>query len=277
MTFSRFRILVIGLLAVSACRFPPPTHPESSQNNTPAGKELPKNSPEELQRQINELKADQQSANEDIDQKVRSVQDKADIIQHDFEQDQKKNESIHSDFDGRLAALEKKMGEMDGRASVQSPVATPSAGITAPGTSSTQPYVSSSLVPEKNVSTNSEQQYQAILDSLLEQKDYDRAIRDFKTFMQKYPEDPLKANAQYWIAEAHFSKKDYAKAITEFQKVIDQYPGSSKKCDSLLKQGMAFSNMKDKDNAKLFLTETKNQCSGTEIGQKATKLLQNIK
>lgn len=270
---------MVGLLAVSACRFPPPTRPESSQN-TPAGKELPKNSPEELQRQINEIKADQQSGNDDLDQKLRALQDKIDVLAHDVEQDRKKNEMAQQDLDGRLVTIEKKISEVGSSSGIPNTGTNPSANtatLPVPSTNTASPLPSSSLVPERNVATTSEQQYQQILDSFLEQKDYDRAIRDFKTFMQKYPNDPLKANAQYWIAEGYFIKKDYAKAITEFQKVLDQYPASSKKCDSLLKQGMSFSNMKDTSNAKLFLNETKDQCKGTEIASKADKLLRTIK
>lgn len=214
--------------------------------------------------QIQELKADHQSVTEDWDEKLRALQDKIDILQHDVEEDKKKNEKINQDMDARLAQLEKRSTEV--------PVAS------APSTSvSTAVAPESSITPEKNVSSPVEQDYQTILDSLLEEKNYDRSIKDFKKFIQKHPNDPLVSNAQYWIAESYYSKADYPKAITEFQKVLDQYPNSTKRCDALLKQGMAFSNMKDQSNAKLFLIEAKEQCTGNSASQKAEKLLKDFR
>lgn len=265
------KLLVLGTLVACACRFPEPTRVGSSERSPSSGSQgsfststPSRNSdkPEDLQTQVQHLKADQQSQQEDWDQKLRTLQDKIDILEHNVQEDQRRTEKMNQDLDHRLLDLEKK-------STLQTTT------LIAPTTTApvVQPRPSDPVTPEKNYANSMEQEYQSILDSFLEEKAYDRAIKDFKKFMIKYPNEQLTSNAQYWIGEGYYSKGDYPKAITEFQKVIDQYPNSSKKCDTLLKQGMAFSNMKDKSNAKLFLKETIDQCPNTEASKKASKLL----
>lgn len=256
-------------LVACACKFPEPTRIGSSERSPSSGSgsfttSTPtKNTPPTIQ----ELKADQQSALEDMDQKLRTLQDKIDILEHNVQEDKARTEKINQDLDRRLIEIEKR--------NAQSPIAiapAPASGPTLVAPSSNKP-TENQTGGEKNFATPVEQEYQTILDSFLEQKAYDAAIKDFKKFVQKYPNEQLTSNAQYWIGEGYYSKKDYPKAITELQKVIDQYPNSTKRCDALLKQGMAFSNMKDHSNSKLFLKETIDQCPGTESAKKASKLL----
>lgn len=269
-------MFVVGLLAITACKFPQPTRPENSgrnsSNSSSAKEEVQGSSnPKDLQKQLQELKADQVSTNEDWDQKLRSLQDKIDILEHNYQETKRQDEKIHQDIDQRLMAIEKRGIEPTHVSSAPAAAPATAAVVTAP--KSTGGEITGGVTPEKNIASPTEQQYQTILDTFLEQKNYNQAIRDFKKFIQNNPKDPLAGNAQYWIGEGYYSKSDWPKAITEFQKVIDNYPNSTKKCDTLLKQGMAFANMKDPSNAKLFLKETVDQCPGTVAADKAKKLL----
>jgi len=262
------------LLASSACRIPGPTRPEDNDrgSSSSTASEPRGTSPDGLQKQIQEIRADYQSTNEDLDQKLRALQDKIDILEHNFQESQKQNEKIHQDIDQRLMGIEKKGNETAAAVSQSVTTAAPAATSTiTPSTSSSTPPAG--ISSEKSIASPTEQQYQTILDTFMEEKNYDKSIKEFKKFIQNHPKDPLAGNAQYWIGEGYYAKADYPKAITEFQKVIDNYPNSTKKCDTLLKQGMAFSNMKDPSNAKLFLKETIDQCSGTTAAEKAKKLL----
>jgi tol-pal system protein YbgF len=257
---------VLSVLLGIACNFPEPTRIETggSRNNSSGQKEAPPATPAELQRQVQELKADHQSTAEDWDQKLRALQDKIDILEHNFQEEQKKSEKINQDVDRRLADIEKR--------TFQAPPAT-SPAVVVPAPEAARTVETPGLTSEKIFASPIEQQYQTILDMFLEQKNYDQSIKEFKKFIQAHPKDSLSGNAQYWIGEGYYAKADYPKAITEFQKVIDNYPNNTKKCDTLLKQGMAFTNMKDPSNAKLFYKETVSQCPGTEASKKAGKLL----
>lgn len=269
------KLLVLVTLVACACKFPEPTRIGSSERSPSSGSgfttsspnEKKSDKPQDLQTQVQELRADHQSSAEDWDQKFRTLQDKIDILEHNVQEEQKRNEKITQDIDRRLLDLEKKNSSV-----IPSTAPVASAPVAVAPTFIKQGE-GTTTGGEKNFASPIEQEYQTILDTFLEQKAYDSAIKDFKKFVQKYPNEQLTSNAQYWIGEGYYSKKDYPKAITEFQKVIDQYPNSTKRCDALLKQGMSFSNMKDNSNSKLFLKETIDQCPGTDAAKKASKLL----
>lgn len=77
----------------------------------------------------------------------------------------------------------------------------------------------------------------------------------FSEFLAKWKDDPLAANAQYWLGESFYAEKKYREAIFEFQKVRDLYPKSDKSSDALVKIAFAFAALGLVDDAKLFLEE----------------------
>ncbi len=85
--------------------------------------------------------------------------------------------------------------------------------------------------------------------------DFNTARKGFKNFIKQYPKSKNADNAQFWIGETYYREKWYEKAILEYQKVIETYPKGNKVKASLLKQGFAFSNLGDKANARLILSE----------------------
>lgn len=74
-------------------------------------------------------------------------------------------------------------------------------------------------------------------------------IRLFRDFLQKYPNGPYAANAEYWIGECLYSQGKYQDALSEFQAVNTSYPGHHKNADALLKAGITMSKMGDKEGA----------------------------
>lgn len=84
---------------------------------------------------------------------------------------------------------------------------------------------------------------------------YDTARELFQSFLNEFPKDENADNAQFWIGEVYYREKWYEKAILEYQKVLERYPKGNKVRGALLKQGFAFLNLGDKDNAKLILRE----------------------
>jgi len=84
---------------------------------------------------------------------------------------------------------------------------------------------------------------------------YEEARRLFQAFVQRYPKSEKADSARFWIGEVYYRDKWYEKAILEYQKVIEDHPKGNKVPSALLKQGFAFSNLGDTDNAKLILRE----------------------
>jgi tol-pal system protein YbgF len=79
------------------------------------------------------------------------------------------------------------------------------------------------------------------------------ALQRFSDFIKEHPDNPLAANAQYWMGESAMSLKDYEKAIVYFQEVVDKYPKSDRAAKALLRQADAFGATGDKKTSTILL------------------------
>lgn len=106
---------------------------------------------------------------------------------------------------------------------------------------------------ENGDGTNKEALYAAAYELFQEGK-YDQARSEFQNFLKQFPDvTEYSGNAQFWIAECYYFEKKYENAILEYEKVINNYPGGNKVPHALLKEGISFLNIGDKDSAKLVL------------------------
>ena len=86
-------------------------------------------------------------------------------------------------------------------------------------------------------------------------EDYGGARGAFETLLKKFPQSDQADNAQFWIGETYYRENWYEKAILEYQKVIENYPKGNKVPAALLKQGMAFTELGDNENARLIFKD----------------------
>src|SRR5260221_11090933 len=84
---------------------------------------------------------------------------------------------------------------------------------------------------------------------LLRQADYPGAEEALRSFVQRYPNDPLAGNAEYWLGETYYVRKDYNNAAATFAEGYRKYPQSGKAADNLLKLGMSLGNVGQKKEA----------------------------
>jgi len=75
----------------------------------------------------------------------------------------------------------------------------------------------------------------------------------FEKFLSAYGKSEYGDNAQFWIGECYYFEKDYERAILEYEKVITNYPKGNKVANALLKQGLAFLELGDKNSSRLLL------------------------
>lgn len=92
------------------------------------------------------------------------------------------------------------------------------------------------------------QNYEAAYGYLLQQN-YPAAERAFEDFLQRYPEDALAGNAQYWLGESLYVRGQYKAAASAFLKGYQAYGDSAKAPDSLLKLAMSLDRLGQKDAA----------------------------
>jgi tol-pal system protein YbgF len=106
--------------------------------------------------------------------------------------------------------------------------------------------------------------------------EYEKARESFQAFLKQYAKSENADNAQFWLGEIYYREKWYEKAILEYQKVIEGYPKGNKVVSALLKQGFAFLNLGDKDNARLILKELVRKYPDSSEAKIATTKLENL-
>lgn len=112
--------------------------------------------------------------------------------------------------------------------------------------------------------------------ALYKNSDYDKAISDFNSFADQYPNNDLADNALYWAGECYYARKNYSAAIVAFKKVVTRYPEGSKIPDAFLKTGYAYLAMGDKENARMFLKKVIKNFPFSPAGSKAEEMLSKI-
>ncbi|MBI2152562.1 MAG: tol-pal system protein YbgF [Candidatus Rokubacteria bacterium] len=81
-------------------------------------------------------------------------------------------------------------------------------------------------------------------------REHGQAVLEFTDFITRYPQHPLVANAQFWIAEAYYLQRDYRQALAEYEKVAERNSKSSKAPDALLKIGLCLRALNDPARAR---------------------------
>ena len=112
---------------------------------------------------------------------------------------------------------------------------------------------------------------------LLKAGDVVTAREQFTKFLEQNPKHELAANAHYWIGETYYSEKNYESAILSYQEVIKNYPGKEKVVAAMLKQAMAFNEIKDAKSAKFVLKKLVEKFPKSEEAKKAKAMLKEIK
>ena len=81
------------------------------------------------------------------------------------------------------------------------------------------------------------------------QQDYGAAENAFRTFLQRYPQDKLASNAQYWLGESYYVRGQYGKAAKAFLDGYRAHRKGIKAPDSLLKLAMSLARLGEKEQA----------------------------
>jgi tol-pal system protein YbgF len=96
-----------------------------------------------------------------------------------------------------------------------------------------------------------EAMYQAAYSDYLAGR-FDLARTTFTEYLKRFPDTEVSDNAQYWVGECLYATGDFAGAIAEFEKVSREHPKGDKVPAALLKTGIAYSRLKNMDEAKRY-------------------------
>ncbi|WP_270694017.1 MULTISPECIES: tol-pal system protein YbgF [unclassified Aeromonas] len=129
-----------------------------------------------------------------------------------------------------------------------------------------------------NYSTNQDenQAYDAAVNMVLKEKNYDKAIPAFQGFIKQYPNSGYVPNAHYWLGQLLFNKGDRAGASAQFSTVANKYSKSPKRADALLKLGMLAQLDGKKAEAKTFYEQVIKGYPNTSPAQLARQSLAKL-
>lgn len=171
-----------------------------------------------LERRVNRI-TDLTLQLDDVRRENRELRGRIESLGHEIEQLKRKQRDLYMDIDQRLSGASGAAGASSG-----------AARAAASGT----PDASSATADRAQV----EAEYQAAYELLSpQQRRYREAAKAFDAFLNKYPQDPLAANAQYWLGEAHYVSQSNAEALQAFEQVIEKFPTSQKAPGALFKIG----------------------------------------
>jgi len=204
---------------------------------------------------------------EEMSEETRILSGRLEELEHSIQQEQRKAAELEQKREERLERLEQQLDQnseqiqgMQQYLNLES-TKTPMAVVT-PG------------VPVKKPLTEDEIYRSA--KQAFDQGDSEAARRGFQEFIKRYPKSKNADNAQFWIGEIYYREKWYEKAILEYQNVIEKYPQGNKVPAALLKQGLAFSSIGDKANAKLILEELNRKYPKSNEAKVAAETLKTL-
>jgi len=94
--------------------------------------------------------------------------------------------------------------------------------------------------------------YQAAVDLVLVNKDYNQAITAFEAFIIDYPQSEYLANSHYWLGQLLYQQGKRKEARIAFLTVSEKFPESGKRADSLFKIGVIDEYLGELGTAKNF-------------------------
>jgi tol-pal system protein YbgF len=88
------------------------------------------------------------------------------------------------------------------------------------------------------LNTNEQDTYQNAVNLILKDRDYEKAVPAFRSFLARFPTSEFTANAHYWLGQLLYNQQNYSDAKVQFTQVANRFGDSPKRSDSLLKLGL---------------------------------------
>ena len=221
---------------------------------------------------------------EQLQAEVQKLTGKVEEQAYRIDELKKHQSTMYSDFDERLQSIENKANGIDqpvaenpaesanfGDAEIQggeSPAPASEDESSQIGKQATNPKPDAAL----QVSGAEKEEYQQAYNEL-RNGHTDQSIEQFIAYLNKYPTGVYANNAQYWLGEAYRVKQDNNAARKAFNDVIEKYPNGIKVPDALLKLGYIEVEQKNPAKAREYLTRVTVEYPNTRAALLAEKKL----
>ncbi len=212
---------------------------------------------------------------------VQQLQGQLEELQHQMQTLEDKNKVQYGDLDSRLGRLEggntgTGAAAINGAQAQSGQPAAPASSAAAPKNSTAaQPGAGQSAAAGGADPAAAQAAYDVAFKAI-RAGNYVEASRDFRSFIQQYPNHPLAPNAWYWLGESYYATTNYPVALESFQRLLSQFPQSDKAPDALLKVGYSQLELKQNDAAKVTLTKVTTQYPGSKAASLAQERLQRL-
>ncbi|HEX8778350.1 MAG TPA: tol-pal system protein YbgF [Rhodanobacter sp.] len=216
---------------------------------------------------------------------LRDMQGQIEELQHQLQQLQDKSKDQYIDLDSRLGRLEaasKGAAPASGSSAPGAPAAAAATGAAATAGSAASATPAARATPAKGgkpLSAADNAAAQAAYDAAfktLRGGDYVGASREFRKFIEQYPDHPLTPNAFYWLGESYYVTTNYKVALEAFQHLLAQFPQSEKAPDALLKVGYCQLELKQAPAAKATLESVVSKYPSSKAASLAKERLRRI-
>jgi tol-pal system protein YbgF len=214
-----------------------------------------------------------------LQSQVQQLQGQIEELQHQLQTLDDKNKAQYTDLDARLGRLEggnagaAAAAGNNPQAQAGNPAAAASAAPVASNTAS-QPATAGSSAAAGDPAAA-----QAAYDvafKAIRAGNYVEASREFRSFIQQYPNHALAPNAWYWLGESYYATTNYPVALESFQQLLSQFPQSDKAPDALLTVGYSQLELKQTAAAKATLTKVTTKYPGSKVASLAQERLQRL-
>jgi tol-pal system protein YbgF len=213
-----------------------------------------------------------------LQSQLQQMQGQIEELQHQLQEANDKNKSQATDFDSRLGRLESGAGAASANAGNANPNTAPAANAATPPPAVTPPAAAGKGAAGA-AAVKSDATAQAAYDDAfksLRAGDYVKSSRDFRNFIQQYPDSSLLPNAFYWLGESYYATSNYQVAMEAFQRLVSQFPQSEKVPDALLKVGYSQIELKQVDAGKATLKNVTAKYPGSKAAGLAQERLRRL-
>jgi tol-pal system protein YbgF len=157
-----------------------------------------------------------------LQQELAKLRGMIEQVTNDVATLQKRNRDLYSDMDARIRKLEPTSVTVDGKSA--------------------------------QIDRDEQASYDSAM-ALFKANDFRTAVGGLTAFLNRYPQSPYAAAAQFWLGSSYYAIKDYRSAIAAQQTLIDRFPDSPKAPDALLNIAASQIELNDKKSARATLAK----------------------
>jgi tol-pal system protein YbgF len=121
-----------------------------------------------------------------------------------------------------------------------------------------------------------QQQYQAALDSLLQEEQYQRSVSEFDQYLSLYPAGRFVTNAYYWKGQAYMNLAMLNEARDAFELIVNQHPDGRKVDDAMYSLGTVYDKLGNADRARQLLRQVQSRYPNTSAANLADIYLRSM-